>query len=45
LNPPKGCRFHPRCPVAISKCAVDEPEFKELAPDHWVACWVAEGIT
>ena len=45
LNPPKGCRFHPRCPVAISKCSVDEPEFKELAPDHWVACWVAEGIS
>jgi len=42
LNPPKGCRFHPRCPVAIDKCSVEEPEFKELAPGHWVACWVAE---
>ena len=41
LNPPKGCRFHPRCPVAIDKCSVEEPEFKELAPGHWVACWVA----
>jgi oligopeptide/dipeptide ABC transporter ATP-binding protein len=42
LNPPKGCRFHPRCPVALEKCAQEEPQFKELLPDHWVACWVAE---
>jgi len=42
LNPPKGCRFHPRCPVAIEKCSQEEPQFKELSPDHWVACWVAE---
>jgi oligopeptide/dipeptide ABC transporter ATP-binding protein len=42
LNPPKGCRFHPRCPVAIERCSQDEPEFKELLPDHWAACWVAE---
>jgi len=28
--------------VAIDKCSVEEPEFKELAPGHWVACWVAE---
>jgi len=42
LNPPKGCRFHPRCPVAIKKCSEEEPQFKELLPDHWVACWVAE---
>ena len=42
LNPPKGCRFHPRCPVAIAKCSQEEPQLKELLPDHWVACWVAE---
>ncbi|HUG34272.1 MAG TPA: dipeptide ABC transporter ATP-binding protein [Anaerolineales bacterium] len=42
LNPPKGCRFHPRCPVALEKCSQEEPVFKELLPDHWVACWVAE---
>ncbi|MFN8387393.1 MAG: dipeptide ABC transporter ATP-binding protein [Anaerolineales bacterium] len=42
LNPPKGCRFHPRCPIAIAKCSQEEPQFKELAPEHWVACWVAE---
>lgn len=42
LNPPKGCRFHPRCPVAVAKCSQEEPQFKELTPEHWVACWVAE---
>jgi oligopeptide/dipeptide ABC transporter ATP-binding protein len=42
LNPPRGCRFHPRCPVALEKCSQEEPQFKELLPDHWVACWVAE---
>jgi peptide/nickel transport system ATP-binding protein/oligopeptide transport system ATP-binding protein len=42
LNPPNGCRFHPRCPAAIEICSQQEPEFKELLPDHWVACWVAE---
>jgi oligopeptide/dipeptide ABC transporter ATP-binding protein len=42
LNPPKGCRFHPRCPVAIDRCSVDEPVFKEVRPDHWVACWLVD---
>lgn len=42
LNPPKGCRFHPRCPVAIDKCSVEEPLFKESKPDHWAACWLVE---
>ena len=42
LNPPKGCRFHPRCPVAIEKCSQEEPEFLEVNPDHWVACWLAK---
>ena len=41
LNPPKGCRFHPRCPVAIEKCSHVEPEFLEVSPDHWVACHLA----
>jgi peptide/nickel transport system ATP-binding protein/oligopeptide transport system ATP-binding protein len=40
LNPPKGCRFHPRCAVAIDKCSVEEPPFKEAKPDHMVACWL-----
>lgn len=42
LNPPKGCRFHPRCPWAIEICSQEEPQFKELLPNHWAACWVAE---
>ena len=42
LNPPRGCRFHPRCPVAFDHCAIQEPEFKEVSPDHWVACWRLE---
>lgn len=42
LNPPKGCRFHPRCPVAMKHCAIGEPPFREVSPDHWVACWLVE---
>jgi len=42
LNPPKGCRFHPRCPVAIEKCSHEEPPFIEVSTDHWVACWLAQ---
>lgn len=42
LNPPKGCRFHPRCPVAMEHCAIGEPPFREVSPDHWVACWLVE---
>jgi peptide/nickel transport system ATP-binding protein/oligopeptide transport system ATP-binding protein len=42
LNPPSGCRFHPRCPVVMDHCSVEEPKFKEVSPDHWVACWRVE---
>jgi peptide/nickel transport system ATP-binding protein/oligopeptide transport system ATP-binding protein len=41
LNPPVGCRFHPRCPVALAKCATEAPPLEELKPGHWAACWVA----
>ena len=41
LNPPTGCRFHPRCPVAIEICSQQEPAFLEVSPDHWVACHLA----
>lgn len=39
LNPPKGCRFHPRCPLAMEICSQEEPVFEEITPDHWVACF------
>ncbi|MEW5868900.1 MAG: oligopeptide/dipeptide ABC transporter ATP-binding protein [Chloroflexota bacterium] len=38
LNPPAGCRFHPRCPVAMPRCSEAQPEWRQLAPGHWVAC-------
>ena len=38
INPPSGCRFHPRCPVAKSECAEIEPEEIDIAPGHMVAC-------
>jgi len=41
INPPSGCRFHPRCPVAIEKCKTIVPEWREAAPQHWVACHLA----
>ena len=39
LNPPSGCRFHPRCPVAMPRCRADEPPLFALAADHLSACW------
>jgi len=42
LNPPSGCRFHPRCPVATRYCAQEEPPFVNIGTrgqEHWVACW------
>jgi peptide/nickel transport system ATP-binding protein/oligopeptide transport system ATP-binding protein len=40
LHPPSGCRFHPRCPIAEKICSEQEPEFREVKPNHWAACWM-----
>ncbi len=40
INPPPGCVFHPRCPIAVSECTQIRPELRELRPNHWVACGV-----
>jgi oligopeptide transport system ATP-binding protein len=37
-NPPKGCRFHTRCPLAVDVCMEEEPEWREAVEAHWVAC-------
>lgn len=43
-DPPRGCRFHPRCPVAFEHCSVQEPPLVQVGPDHWVACWRVESL-
>jgi len=41
-NPPPGCRFHPRCPVAFNRCSIEEPRFLQVSPGHWVSCFLVE---
>ncbi len=43
LNPPSGCVFHPRCPIADDSCNRVLPEVREVSQDHWAACLKAEG--
>jgi peptide/nickel transport system ATP-binding protein len=43
-NPPSGCYFHPRCRYAQDVCKLKAPEFRELKPDHFVACHRAEEL-
>ena len=38
INPPSGCVFHPRCPMAVDNCKKARPELREMKPGHWVAC-------
>src|SRR5258706_5163646 len=40
LNPPVGCRFHPRCPFRVEKCFTDQPRLEEVALGQQAACWV-----
>jgi oligopeptide/dipeptide ABC transporter ATP-binding protein len=42
LNPPTGCRFHTRCPLAFDKCSEEEPELKDWGNEHYAACWLLE---
>jgi oligopeptide transport system ATP-binding protein len=37
-DPPQGCRFHPRCPIAMEICSQVDPEWREIRESHWVAC-------
>jgi oligopeptide/dipeptide ABC transporter ATP-binding protein len=37
-NPPSGCRFHPRCPLALARCFQEAPDLRELASGHLAAC-------
>lgn len=39
LDPPTGCRFHPRCPRAIEVCREEQPPMEEKHPNHFTACW------
>ncbi len=41
LNPPPGCVFHPRCPIAIDRCRVEVPDLREIRPAHRAACLLA----
>jgi len=38
IDPPSGCRFHPRCPVSMDICSKEQPEWREIGSKHWVAC-------
>ncbi|RLG89352.1 MAG: oligopeptide ABC transporter ATP-binding protein [Thermoprotei archaeon] len=40
INPPPGCRFHPRCPYVMDICKREEPPMVEVEPGHYVACWL-----
>ncbi|HTJ67593.1 MAG TPA: ABC transporter ATP-binding protein [Actinospica sp.] len=42
IDPPSGCRFHPRCPFALAECAVQAPPRVEVGDGHWAQCWLHE---
>ena len=39
INPPSGCRFHPRCPIGKENCKLSIPDWQEITPGHWVSCF------
>lgn len=44
INPPPGCRFHTRCPIAIDRCRVEDPPFVDYGNGHFAACWRAREV-
>lgn len=44
INPPPGCRFHPRCPYAVDKCRVEEPPYAKIDDKHYVACHLVDKL-
>src|SRR5205814_4075167 len=42
IDPPSGCPFHPRCPIAEARCRVEIPRLREVTPGHWAACHLAQ---
>jgi oligopeptide/dipeptide ABC transporter ATP-binding protein len=42
IHLPSGCRFHPRCPVAVERCQTEDPEYAEVGQGHQAACWLAK---
>jgi len=42
IDPPKGCPFHPRCPMAVPRCQTDPPQLREIAPAHIASCHLAK---
>ena len=42
INPPGGCPFHPRCPMAETRCQTEAPPLREVTPGHWAACHFAK---
>jgi oligopeptide/dipeptide ABC transporter ATP-binding protein len=43
IDPPQGCRFHTRCPIAIQRCSIEEPSLIPANGDHQVSCWLVDG--
>jgi len=44
INPPSGCRFHPRCWMRVKECSMKEPEFREVKKNHYVSCHLADDL-
>jgi peptide/nickel transport system ATP-binding protein len=45
LDPPPGCHFHPRCPYAMPRCRIEQPQLREIAPLHFSACHLNDGTS